>query len=774
MTDALYSSFARIFYSLRDSEGDTSAILDQSSGFAPRLRDACQKALDMLQSDRVLRHSEDEELALRLERDTWDLLQDLYGARKTTLSNRISPVQLVRDNPYVTPQTLVNHIINASPTLMELVITREWLQNNAPNPQAIELSSAYRNFTRLQVLHQQRLGGTGTDTKLVKELDPDATMRNSGSTLTADDAAYEKALAHVLYTYLRAGQSEQAMELCRSAQRPWLAAAMQGYSLFDWQAMTKQAEEDDAMEQDSAVEVTGNKRRRLWKKTCIAAALDTDMPISGRVLNAALAPSRKTLGILVKEACKTWEDHLWARVATLFEEKMSEATTMLGPNFWERDSLDVEPPKSTMDIAEFERAALEEAREVLGKMVDLNVEGPGPEDPFHLTQLRVILDQADPLLQDFAHYLGGDNLNRNTAHYARLTRFFAHLCLFFDFIGVPISPLVSQRILEAYVTVLEEQGHTELIAQYAAALGENAVSRYALFLSEIPVSSSLRERREALFRAAEFGLDVGQVALSAADLCLERAFKALSVPSTPYPSISSDPCKLSDPELALINAVDWLGFQESTYQAAVVRFNSVLRYFLCTGNLYACQELRERRPQTLRDEPPGNPSDRYEYLHYERFFVAWAALGLAEHLASQLNRPGRIQHKDREVEKYESTLRKAREQIIDLLTNNWLQSGEIESPDTARQSELERIREMYVPELLIRLQRTLFESRSLVPRNIKASLTLANIVADSRFEIYEAFNNPYGNRLREFLDGLRKTVLAGLDSGGSDPFRPVS
>ena len=39
--------------------------------------------------------------------------------------------------------------------------------------------------------------------------------------------------------------------------------------------------------------------------------------------------------------------------------------------------------------------------------------------------------------------------------YARLTRFFTHLCLFFNQIDIPISPLASQKILEAYVTVLE-------------------------------------------------------------------------------------------------------------------------------------------------------------------------------------------------------------------------------------------------------------------------------------------------------------------------------
>jgi nuclear pore complex protein Nup107 len=35
---------------------------------------------------------------------------------------------------------------------------------------------------------------------------------------------------------------------------------------------------------------------------------------------------------------------------------------------------------------------------------------PGASDPFHVTQLRVILDQADSLLLDFGNYLGSSEL----------------------------------------------------------------------------------------------------------------------------------------------------------------------------------------------------------------------------------------------------------------------------------------------------------------------------------------------------------------------------
>jgi nuclear pore complex protein Nup107 len=97
--------------------------------------------------------------------------------------------------------------------------------------------------------------------------------------------------------------------------------------------------------------------------------------MSERLLHAALAPSPQTLGVLTKEACKTWEDHLWARVGALCEERLSESMQLLGPNFWESGVKALEAPviSEGEDVAS-ERAALEEMRRVLGKMSELNVD----------------------------------------------------------------------------------------------------------------------------------------------------------------------------------------------------------------------------------------------------------------------------------------------------------------------------------------------------------------------------------------------------------------
>ena len=210
------------------------------------------------------------------------------------------------------------------------------------------------------------------------------------------------------------------------------------------------------MDQDPIAEISGNKRRRLWKTSCTAAALNVrtqsvvcaeapsneplhqkQLTVTDRVLHAALAPSPQTLGVLTKEACKTWEDHLWARVSALCEEKLSEDMRLLGANFWEQGMKAFDTP-SLAEGEDSEGVVLDEMRRVLGKMSELDVEegsvnsplllsflysffgsrsylttygrSPGPGDPFHVTQLRVILDQADSLLDDFSNYLGSSEL----------------------------------------------------------------------------------------------------------------------------------------------------------------------------------------------------------------------------------------------------------------------------------------------------------------------------------------------------------------------------
>jgi len=100
------------------------------------------------------------------------------------------------------------------------------------------------------------------------------------------------------------------------------------------------AQDDDVEDEEGDPDLWhGNKRRALWETTCTRAALDPHSSFAERSLYAALAPSIQTSGIL-KSACRTWEDALWATISVLCEERQSEALVRLGGGslgtLWER------------------------------------------------------------------------------------------------------------------------------------------------------------------------------------------------------------------------------------------------------------------------------------------------------------------------------------------------------------------------------------------------------------------------------------------------------
>lgn len=89
-----------------------------------------------------------------------------------------------------------------------------------------------------------------------------------------------------------------------------------------------------------------------------------------------------------------------------------------------------------------------------------------------------------------------------------------------------------------------------------------------------------------------------------------------------------------------------------------------------------------------------------------------------------------------------------------------------------RRRDLIRIRQIYIPELVLRLHSLLVSARH-IPHHayLKRALELANIVADSRYRTYEDFVDQDSRRLGDYLVAVRGAILDGLEGGGSDPLR---
>lgn len=65
------------------------------------------------------------------------------------------------------------------------------------------------------------------------------------------------------------------------------------------------------------------------------AALSSRLSDQERLLYASIVPTPQTVS-LVKAACRTWEDHLWADINVMCEEKESrELAKLASASFWD-------------------------------------------------------------------------------------------------------------------------------------------------------------------------------------------------------------------------------------------------------------------------------------------------------------------------------------------------------------------------------------------------------------------------------------------------------
>ncbi|KAG7444855.1 nuclear pore protein 84/107 [Guyanagaster necrorhizus] len=772
MADNVYEACADVLSLFQSMQDDLAAILDPETGFAPQLRAICRNLIAEYEEqtpDHVAGSILD---LLRLEENTWGLLQAVMPARKTEFPQFDSARDLLQENPYTPTSTVAQAIMNASPLLSELIVIREWLQETAPAPQHPEATTGYWTFTKHNVVQAARTAA-GARGGLVKELDPDALNRGDGRALASDDANFEKNLTQALYSFVRAGRLEEAIELCRKAHQPWRAASIRGSRLFQWRLLCKNSLAGDESDEDDPDMWIGNRNRRLWKTTCTRAALNTNLPEHERVLYAALAPSPQTFGVL-KSACRTWEDYLWAHVSIMCEEKESMEMNKLGGCFWEGGKTAVEKGVAVISEDKQEEEEEEWQKEVCQVLEGLRTvpveDGPSAGHPLHFSQLHIILDRTSVLLTTFSDGLKQGLYQRSSLEYAPMCRFFAHLCLFLQMIEIAVPPAAVQTILEAYLQVLEAAGQRDLIAMYAGALGDNAINRYAVFLVSLDLTADPAERRQALTRAREHGLDVDRVAVATAEQTIVKAFDLLPLVRGSLPSLATLQTSPTDAQLLLLRSIEWTTFMESTYDTALEQANVILRYFLASGRVQVAQQLLGMLPLDLASisEPEEQAT---EYLYYRQFFVIWEALErVVEIQAMEVLQMSKDSRNDWLVD-YKSSIDQAKFLIMKLLTSEWLVSENDLSNVDQRKKDLIRIRQIYIPELIIRLHYLLFNSRQLFPENMRQTLELVNIVADSRYKLYSDFVNEDGRRLGDYLATVRQGVLGGLEGGGSDPFR---
>ncbi|GAA5981394.1 hypothetical protein JCM11641_005306 [Rhodosporidiobolus odoratus] len=780
---------------LRRAQAGEVDLLDEENGLLARWGALCDEQLQALSADIDVNEAE----IWTLERNTWALVQALYAERL----NDTPSVPSSSKNPYTPPLTVVQRLIEGNKDLIELSAIRDWL-HSIPSPlNPAEIRRGYLPYTKNKLKQLKRTGAKAPK-GLVEELDPDALLRAGGSEegarLEGDDAAYERALLRSLYEYVRAGQLDLAIDMCRQSDQSWRAASLSGGRLWWDPALapgdTGYDEEVEAMEVERK-SARGNQNRRLWKRMCRKIAESPPLDPYERALYGALSGDVSS----VLPVCSTWEDVVWAHLNSLFESHL-EAGLAASPSgrFWQRGTVAPADPKAALDPEDelVGRAVTKPVRQELEAVFERLIRSDKPDlamaakNPFHLSQAYLIVGKIGELIETFVERLEAAAPETEPETLAHLLRFFAHLILSLRLLKQPLPAYAANRILEAYVKVLEANDQDEsLVAFYASTLEkQSAVESYAAhLLSAFGPQHDLETRRLALLSARDHGLSLSAIALRTVELILSDTLASL-----PPSALSGRGSGLevyartSDEQQRLIWGVEWLLMEKETFEEGLRWANALARWFLSSDSPSAARLLLQRLPSNLlsslaSSNPAGSSSepslsvqlDIREHLDYVSLFATLDKQ--ARWTEVWARRPGKNASKLDQAQYRDGVSALVEEfygAAVELLEGEWLKldglDGTVDAAATRRHAELSKIRRLVVPDIVFRLHQALYETRTVVSSNLSRCLALANLVADERYQLYLEFIPEAGEAagalsLKAYLADVAQASLASLEAG---------
>lgn len=374
---------------------------------------------------------EEERLTHLLEANTWALLQALYLQRTSseTAATAAEPSSSSSSSKgdsfiYTPPLTLVQNAIAKDHALGELSIVKDWLCETAytlgTGVHPAEVRKGYLPYTKNKLKQAIRTSTSGkgkaTGSELVTSLDPDATNRADGSdgkwqVLDSEDANYEKALLRTLWEYVRVGELDQAIDMCRQSDVSWRAASLSGGKLYEDDILARAAASgvgDMEILQAQGEErfVQGNLRRKLWKTTCRALANTEHLDQYEKALYGAIAGEQES----VLPVCRNWEDQLWVRINALLEE---EIDGILLEKEQQSNYLlcaaDSDTPFTTSSNAGKGKSTRKDIPQAMQDIFNALLAEPAlkidARSPFHVAQSWIILDRTNDLLNSFVSKL---------------------------------------------------------------------------------------------------------------------------------------------------------------------------------------------------------------------------------------------------------------------------------------------------------------------------------------------------------------------------------
>lgn len=645
------------------------------------------------------------------------------------------------------------------PDSYELWLVLEWLQEllMADDP-GDDLEVFEQPVDNAKWKHTREQIEVATNVSLVRELDADAVLRDRGG-LDERDKRRDRVVFRGVYRLIQLGRLQDAIDLCHQLGNWAMAMVLGGQQLYVDPVFDNDGDGDADMT-DSLDELpSGNAHSAAWRRCVFQLAQDESLDVYERAVYLYVCGDvlRVALGL-----ADTWESLLLVHTNGIVRQRLEQAVADAG-----------RLQASTIPMG---RSCLGSAEEVLETLAsNAATVGVQARHPLRVLQGLVILNQVGAivrtLLERFTAAVAGElhaQHHNIVTQEPYLLRILTHLAIF---LRTSVDPLLVDqqdfvRLLTVYALRMNFHRLYRHLPVYVLLLPSLNVNKtYLFFLLQMPPDDDTR--LEQLERARQLGMPLKSI-LGAT---LERVFGETEEAYEPHSLTTIDATNGSHTDTMVLRAVEW--FVLARMHTDAVQATLVLcRRFLLTGRLGALKQFATRNliQQMLKavdlqlfvGEQVGGLSGSTdtaaalaELLEYDRLTVALAMVDAWDDATRLLVSPAAwgLAHIGTMVETIATHIR--------ALAGLWLASLELQSRDTANGVVYHDLRCLYIPHLVLELQRVLHTMavRTQQQLYLTQALELAELVAQELTQLYALFLA--NSRLQEFV---RQTAAVAADA----------
>ncbi|KAI9401764.1 hypothetical protein POPTR_001G165900v4 [Populus trichocarpa] len=461
---------------------------------------------------------------------TWSLLWYLYGKEEP-------PEELIV-SPSTSHLEACQFVVNDHTAQLCLRIL-QWLEGLASK--ALDLESKVQGshvgtyLPKSGIWHQtQRFLQKGaSNTNTVQHLDFDAPTREHAHQLL-DDKKQDESLLEDIWTLLRAGRLENALDLCRSAGQPWRAATLCPFGGLDLvpsvEALVKNGKNRmlQAIELESGI----GHQWHLWKWASYCASEKIAEQNGGKYEVAVYAAQCSNLKRILP-ICTNWESACWAMSKSWLDARVDlelarsqpgrtvqlksygdvgdgspgqidGAAHAAGPENWPQQVLNQQPRNLS--------ALLQKLHS--GELVNEAV-SRGCKEQHRQIEMDLMLGNIPHLLDMIWSWIAPSEDDQNIFRPhgdSQMIRFGAHLVLVLRYLHAEEMQdsfreklmTVGDLILHMYVMFLFSKQHEELVGIYASQLARHRCIDLFVHMMELRLNSSVHVKYKIFLSAMEY------------------------------------------------------------------------------------------------------------------------------------------------------------------------------------------------------------------------------------------------------------------------------